>query len=196
MEVGYDALRKVLLQERHYPALSALDEGFFDQYSAFVKAQEIRLKESFSLDAVKEFENTIKALDGLKETRLQKILFKALRDLQNDSVNSEGLAREEKELYRTLVKTLMEYSRGTHLTSPEAQEVRPEPSVMTVRILNDVKEFIGADASQYGPFSIGQTVQLKKDVASFLVRKKRLLRFNKTGGFENDGSERKKHVLP
>lgn len=172
MEVGYDALRKVLLQERHYSALSALEEDFFDQYAAFVKVQEVRLKESFSLDAAKEFENTVKALDGLKETRLQKILFKALRDLQNNSVNSEGLARAEKELYRTLVKTLMEYSRGSRSPAVEAQEVRPEQPTMTVRILNDVKEFIGSDASQYGPFSTGQTVQLKKEIASFLVRKK------------------------
>jgi len=172
MEIGYDALRKVLLQERHYATLASLEEAFFDQYAGFVKAQEARLKDSFSLEGAREFENTVKAIDSLKETRMQKILFKALRDLQNNSVNSEGLAREEKELYRTLVKILMDYSRGARLTVVEAQEARPEPPTVAVRILNDVKEFIGADALQYGPFSAGQTIQLKKDVAMFLVRKK------------------------
>lgn len=162
METSFEALRKVQLQERHQPTLVRLEDGFYDEYLDFLAQAEARLKEQFSLDGARALENAGKSLQDVFELRKQKIVFKALKDYQTGSVNTDSLASKEKELYTGLIKL---FSTTSELAKKQS------PNAVDVQVLTDIPAFVGLDAKTYGPFKAGQTIQLDAKQAAFLNKK-------------------------
>lgn len=168
MEVSFDALRKIQLQERNYAALVPLEEDFFDAYRSHVEAQRKSLHESFSLDAASAYEGTRKLLSEVVSRRQQKIFLKALRDFHSGTVSGSGLAKEEKELYNSLVKLLGSY--GSKLFGSFAAENAAETAsdVVKVQLLAEVPQFVGI-SGLIGPFGANQIASLPKEDAKLLV---------------------------
>ncbi|MBI5229027.1 hypothetical protein HY991_02870 [Candidatus Micrarchaeota archaeon] len=187
LELSYEALRKIQLQEKHYSSLTKLEDDFFLQYRGWLKDQLKKLKGDFSLDAVKVYENALRILNDVAARRQQKIILKALKDLRSDDLGSpvllEGLTNEEKELYSSILKLLNDYeSKVIHslvearppvsvAEETPAEEVKEAPSEIPVRILVDLPEIVGPDSKTYGPFAASQTIILSKEIASLLIRK-------------------------
>lgn len=158
--VNFDSLRNMLLAERSQNSLERVKEDFFDQCTAFVSLQEGFLGESFSLEQARVVENSKKIIGELKDVRLRKILFKALKDFEGSSINSSGLAAGEKELYSSLVSLLSLYNK------------KEEKAQVKVRVLSDLPKIQAPDGMAYGPFSAGETVRLKQEIADLLLEKK------------------------
>lgn len=163
IELSYEELRKMLVQERHSSALEALDELFFDSYEQLLKQREEALKASFSIDSARALENFRKVFDDLKRQRLNKLLFKSLRDCELNSLSSEGLVAQEKELYNELTRLLSEYL--------SAKIVKAEPALLRTRVVSPVSSFVGFDGSNYGPFNPGDSVELPREVALLLSKR-------------------------
>ncbi len=174
MESSFEALRRIQLQEKHNATLTVVDEAFYEAYAAFLIRQAEKLRQSFSLDEVKVYENTQKILKEVIERRQQKILLKAFRDLKVGEVTSEGLARQEKELYIELLKLLQAHEatlNSAFAGEKTVQEKPEEKNTVTVRILVDLPAFIGVDYQTLGPFTASQVVELKKEEAELLIKR-------------------------
>ncbi|MFH1107554.1 MAG: hypothetical protein V1787_06720 [Candidatus Micrarchaeota archaeon] len=187
MELSFEALRKVQLQERNFGALSALQDDFYESYSLWILEQQRALKSGFTIERMKVFENSKKILDEVRLKREQKILLKALKDYRNGAVSSDGLAKEEKALYVGIVGGLKEFEETAASPAgrekPEAQpiavdlqtaaEEKPEPPAdsLKLKFAVAVPQFVGLDGTSYGPYEAGKVASVKKEVAEILVRK-------------------------
>jgi len=169
VEVGFESLRKIQLQERNYAALVNLDEDFYTAYSDYVALQQKQLSDKFSFDSAMTFEGTRKLLSDLMRRRQQKILLKAIRDFQGGEVSSTGLAKEEKELYTSVIRLLSEYEESVNPS--KSAKPAPQPPArnrVEVRILADVPEFVGVKET-VGPFKPEQTALLDAEDAKLLI---------------------------
>ena len=159
-EINYEFLRMLLLQERSQNTLETVDDDFFEKISGFVQMQEKLLGDSFSMEQTRILENSKKIYGELKQTRLRKILFKALKDFETNGVNSSGLAHDEKEFYRSIVSLLGEYSRKNG-----AAQVR-------MKILADLPKIQIPGGSVIGPFAAGEMVSMDGNSAQMLLERK------------------------
>ena len=167
LEVGYDALRKVQLQERNFASLAKIEDDFYDTYGVFLKDLRAKLEAGFSLESAKALENSERVLKDIFEQRKHKIFFKAFRDLKNSSVDSSGLARQEKELYNALITLLKSFDS---LLYQEARALIPKK--VLVEFLVDLPEIAGVDSdSPIGPFQKGQKAELSEKQASLLAKR-------------------------
>ncbi len=178
MEVSFEAVRKVQLQERNYSSLSKLDDDFYDKYLSFIKDLRCRLESGFSLEGAKAFENSDRVLKDIFEQRKHKIFFKAFRDMKNNSVDSNGLARQEKELYTSLITLLTSFNSALSTESRGAVPVGPavpvvsQPKKILVEFLVDLPQIAGVDSNTtIGPFLKGQEAELSERQASLLSKK-------------------------
>ncbi|MFH0835859.1 MAG: hypothetical protein V1834_01725 [Candidatus Micrarchaeota archaeon] len=172
VEISFNELRKVQLQERKLGALTRLEESFYDDYKRFVE----NLKKEAAnggMDSIRALENSVSVLESIVELRQQKILLKSLKDLRSGNVNSDGLAREEKELYTQLIRLLND--AGKQLldgVKREAPAVKKPSGVVSLKITAALPQFVGPDAQTYGPFTQGQVIEVAKAPADLLVKRK------------------------
>lgn len=173
MEVSFEELRRVQLHEKNHAALSRLDEGFFSSFKKRLEVLQQELDDEFSLDAEKEYVNSLRILREVVERRQQKIITKAQRDFQVGEVASDGLASEEKQLYVSILKLFGEHKSNV-LNDLAFEDVKIEkPSgkgEIKVKIIQDVPKFVGCDSKQCGPFKAGEDVFLAKVDAELLVK--------------------------
>ncbi len=181
-ELSFDALRRVQLMEKGNGALTPLDDAFYDSYAAFLRTQKTALKESFSLDALRLHENSAKVLRDIVDRRAAKIVLKALRDSKGGVAGLEGLARQEKSLYTTLVKLFAGYDAdvGAELFSGSvpAPARAAQPSAVlafadsvALRMLRDVPSFVSPSGVTRGPYASSALVSLPKNEAALLIKR-------------------------
>ena len=169
IEVGYDALRKVQLQERNFASLSKIEDDFYDRYVSFLKELRLRLEKEFSLESAKALENSQRVLKDVFEQRKHKLFFKAFRDLKNNAVDSTGLARQEKELYNSLITLLNAFDS---LLSEKPVSADLPKKTVSVEFLVDLPEIASVDSNNpMGPFQKGQQFDLSEKQASLLAKR-------------------------
>ncbi|MFH1056555.1 MAG: hypothetical protein V1717_02025 [Candidatus Micrarchaeota archaeon] len=157
--LNYEFLRNLLSQERSQNPLSSVKEDFFDECERFLQSQERLLREDFSMEKTRVFENSKKIVLELRDVRLRKLLFKAWKDFESSSVNSSGLAFTEKEFYRSLISLLNDF------------KARGEKDEVKIKILVDLPKLQAPDGSALGPFTAGQIVNLGQQAAELLLQK-------------------------
>ncbi len=164
MVVSFESLRKVQLQERKAPSLSALGKEFYSECSSYFSELQAR----GSPDSLRELGNAREVLKNIFFMRRQKLLWKVLRDLENNSVSSDDLASEEKQLYTSVLKLLNDFESSV-ASSP--MPVSFKQDLVDAKFLVDLPEFIWVDSVNYGPFKQGEVVSLKKELSVFLKEK-------------------------
>jgi len=184
----FDTLRRVQLQERQSSGLASVSENFFDECRSFLKQARERGEQGDSA-SVREAANFEEVLKNVVGARAQKILFKAFRDLKTGMVTTEGLAREEKEFYNSLIKLFTEFEASVLHSAVAATQTRGGledkivkqnsveqaaalQSSVKARFLLDLPRFPWLDSVQYGPFKKGEVAELRKELADFLNQRK------------------------
>ncbi len=174
MPADFDALRRVQLHEKNHAALSPLDADFYAACKAAMDELEKQSCEGM-IDAGRERSNMARLLREVISTRQQKILVKAQRDLRTGEVSSDGLAFEEKQLYVSLIK-LLEAHESTILPRETIAPIAPQATegavdgMVSLRVVQDVMQFVGRDLKVHGPFKANETVKLEKDDAALLLK--------------------------
>ena len=186
-EISFEELRKIHLQEKHSSVLSALPENFYDVYLNYLTTFYSSLKDGFSIESAKTFENCRNVFLELVRLRCQKIILKSFKDSRTGSVISDGLTTQEKDLYVSMLKTFTSYEHslvpfrqavGQNLSFNQnlnpnsgtivAPPAMPKPSVKLV-ILGDVPQFVSSTGENVGPFTAGQEVELEEETAVLLT---------------------------
>ncbi|VVB68146.1 Uncharacterised protein [Candidatus Norongarragalina meridionalis] len=160
MEVSYDALRRVLLDERKSAGVQSLDEGFYESYR-----EHLRKLRAGTNDAagIKAFDDMARALKELSWLRLNKITLKALRDSQKNTMDGEGLALEEKGFYTDAVNIMQKFG--------ECAECAPAERKHRLRAKADVPAFASQDGSGLGPFKKGEILDVPEDAGALLLKR-------------------------
>ena len=147
-QVSFEALRRVQLAEKTGPGLTPIEEDFYDSYRGLVAEQRQRLTAEFSLEGANAYESTRKILLDIVRRREQKILLRAMHDYEAGTIGGEGLAAEEKGLYKSLITLISAYrpamvGEPASRTVAEKTAVAPPASTVQVRLLVDVPRFVG-----------------------------------------------------
>jgi DNA replication initiation complex subunit (GINS family) len=177
LEVSYEALRRVQLEEKRSPGLTPLGEDFYERYAAHLRDQQGRLHQDFNLDAASAYESMRRVLRDVWERRQHKIAVKALLDARAREPRAEGLAREEQRLYNAL-HTLYSQGDASFLNGMgPAAEPEPAPAEAKgpdrarVRLLADLPAFEGPDGASHGPFRADEEIDLPPAVAALLEKR-------------------------
>ncbi len=171
-ENSFEEIRKIHLQEKHSPVLSNLSEDFFDSYINYLSGLNLRLKDSFSMEGAKAYENSRKVLLELSRLRCQKIILKAFKDNRSTAVSIDGLATQERQLYLALLKTFSEFEGTLSIFPPrEVPEEKVQIEPVKVEVLAEIPEFVSHDGNALGPFQAGAVVFLEQGIARLLAEK-------------------------
>ncbi|MBI5635455.1 hypothetical protein HY993_00655 [Candidatus Micrarchaeota archaeon] len=171
VELSFEGLRRIALGEKQSSFLTKLDEGFYSNYREFLCSQEKSLEKSFSLDSVTVLENSRRVLKDIIKRREQKIFLKALNDYYANSVDSLGLAAQEKDLYSSIISLLVQHDGKTSFSSNSApSQKKQEDGAVKLKILVNLPQFVGATQT-IGPFRESQLVELPSLDAQLLLKR-------------------------
>ncbi|MFH1471088.1 MAG: hypothetical protein ABIF01_05035 [Candidatus Micrarchaeota archaeon] len=173
-ELTYDELRRLQRKEMGSASLVPLPENFYSEIESLLSSHEAKLRESFSLDLAREYENTLKIVRDIYSRREGKILLRAMRASRTGE-EIDGLASEEKALLSSVV-TLLDKQRERfehRLSTKKAPEaaIQKEDKSMKLKFLMDLPEFVGLDGNTYGPFKNGAETILVEEEAARLIRR-------------------------
>jgi len=169
MDASFEDLRRVQLLERNSPGLTQVSSDFYSAYREFLRSQKSRLEADYSSEGAATLKNCEKLLREVFKRRQRKLFIKALSDFQSGAVDSEGLAEEEKGLYTSAVKILVEQeSAFDSIFALQRKDKRAGETLVEVTIVADLPQFVGS-AGPLGPFSASQKVRLSARDARTLV---------------------------
>ena len=160
MEVSYDALRRVLLEERRSSGLQQLDEGFYSSYREHLHKLQAAANDAAG---IKAFDDTARCLKELSWLRMNKITLKALRDSQKNVMDGDGLASEEKGFYTDCVNIMQKFGKCV--------ECGPAENKRKLRAAAEIPAFASQDGSGLGPFKKGEILDIPGDAAALLLKR-------------------------
>ncbi len=167
-EISFEELRKVHLQEKHTPTLFQLNEDFYDIYLNYMEKFYSELKGDFSIQSAKTFENCKSVFLELTRLRCQKIILKAFKDSKVNAYSTEGLTRQEKILYVSMIKTFTNYD--SIYSGPK--QAKPDNVVeVKLEILTDLPELVSPTGKTFGPFSKNSVIEVDEEIAKLLIEK-------------------------
>ena len=169
-EISFEELRKVHLQEKHSTLLSQLAENFFDTYLLYIDKFYSKLKDEFSMEGSKTYENSRKVFAELVHLRGQKVILNAFKDSKGGGVSSEGLTHQEKMLYLSMLKLFSEYDSGLLGFKPVPQvELAVEKSAK-IELLVDMPQFVSPSGKTLGPLEKGSVVEVDDPTREILLQ--------------------------
>ncbi|MBU0530663.1 MAG: hypothetical protein KKC05_03225, partial [Nanoarchaeota archaeon] len=162
MLLSYDAILRIVNQEKSEKKLLQLPENFFTDVKTYVenKSKMMDKKEGWELESARRL------VQDLLEIRERKILILALYNVRS-GVSSDNFTSEEKKFFDILVENIKTFRNERKIIV----EGRPEKKELVV-IIDDLDEFVGIDMKTYGPFRRGDLVHLPEENAKLLLGKK------------------------
>ncbi len=158
----YEALRKMMADEKKAKKLLDLPEDFFHEAKAYL---ENKAKFAKDKEDAWELDSSRRALQDLLEIREGKLLNVALFNVRSGE-SPGSITREEKEFFDRVVaeiRSFQEKQKGIF-------EGRKEP-MKTVAFLDDLPRFVGTDMKNYGPFQKGDVATIPEANAGLLTGK-------------------------
>ncbi|MCD6434209.1 MAG: DNA replication complex GINS family protein [Candidatus Diapherotrites archaeon] len=170
MKLDYEELRRIHRLEKSTSQIVKVDVDFFSELKKFMQEQKKEyLKAIKELDSAKakSFENLRKLVEEIFLIRERKLLNKALIASRTNELDDSGLAEEEKQALRKMIKIINSHRDNLYSI---LEEKKLEEESITVKIVKPVEVFIGPDKKEYGPFEENQSVSLPKKVALLLIK--------------------------
>ncbi len=162
----YEKIFEAWVKEYENASLQQLDDGFFRKANEYLKSLSKLGGEGLAaeLASIKRRRVEYMLLD-LKRMRLEKILSCIT---EGKPVNTDALTGNERKVYDAILRT-----SEIRFEEEELEELEnlDENALVTVRILVDLPEIVGADLKVYGPFKAEDVASLPRDNAIALIRK-------------------------
>ncbi|NPA22116.1 MAG: DNA replication complex GINS family protein [Candidatus Micrarchaeota archaeon] len=165
-----DELLDIYSYEMEHPDLAEVPQTFYQDLEEFLKELEAKVREDFSY--WKKYQNFLAIIQRIKEKRLEKILLAALNNVKLKMLPEEEIlynrVRELIEHFGELSQTTVEQPKEE---KAEEQEEKKEegPKMLKVRITTKVDAYYGLDGNKYGPYEVGEVVELPEQEAKWLV---------------------------
>ncbi len=160
--ITYDAIRKVMMDERNSTKLTELPENFFAEVMAYLESK-AKLRQN--KEDAWEFESAKRLVQDILEIREKKVVNLALYHVRS-GISPGKLTNEEKELFDSVVESAKTFQKRMKETLSGRRE-----KLVLIAMLDDVPEFMGTDMKSHGPFKKGDMVTLPEETAEFLISK-------------------------
>lgn len=182
--ITYEKIREIWRKERDSVEIIKLPENFMEKVKKYLKEKKALIEEfekedeELALRIRLEFENAKKTLRDIYEKREKKIVELALLYSKGKGNVTEvsNMSEEEKELMDKIVKLLRE-SREKFFNELNEVKVEKEKdrskesdSIMPIKIIEFVPEFMWKDEKVYGPYNENEIVSLPKEIAEYLIK--------------------------
>ena len=176
MRLDYDELRKIYRLEKNNSRLAEVDEDFLDSLNDFFKAQKkdyLKSLNDLSSSRAKTFSNLKKIIGEIFSIREKKLLNKALIASRTGDLEKEPMSLQEAQTLEALLSVLNRHQ--AILDSVFNGKPKSEKSGLgkvSLKVIQPVPAFMGADMKEYGPFEKGKAVALPEKIALLLVSRK------------------------
>jgi len=158
--------------EREYVDLVRLEDDFFDSLRVFINEKKEKIKQQrdlFDNRLSQELFNIKNMLEQIISLRQKKIINKAIIYVQTGEEDIDNMLLVEQRFYKKLVKLLEQYNDLVSGLFTDSKKQGLE--VKTVEILQDVPKFMGTDMKEYGPYKVGDVVDLPLSIAKIFFDK-------------------------
>ena len=175
MRLDYDEVRKIYRLEKNNSRLAEVEEDFLDSLKEFFEGQRkdyLQSLNDLSSTKAKSFSNLKKIIGEIFSIREKKLLNKALIASRTGDIENERMALQEKETLEELLAVLNRHQEILDgIFIGKAKQARAGEKV-SLKVMQDVPAFMGADMKEYGPFTRDKVVSLPEKIASLLVSRK------------------------
>ncbi|MBI4210633.1 MAG: DNA replication complex GINS family protein [Candidatus Diapherotrites archaeon] len=177
MELDYDEVRRIHRLEKNSSKLVDVGNEFYNDLHSFIVGEKKGYLDSLrdlSSTKARDFTNLKKMVEEIFALRTKKIMNRALVASRTSEGGEEGMAVQERKLYREFLGLLNEHGKllSGIFSGDSAPDSGKDLNTLSVEILSDVPGFVGADMQEYGPFQKGRVVILPLKVAKLLSARK------------------------
>jgi len=176
MRLDYDELRKIYRLEKNNSRLAEVDEDFLDSLNDFFKAQKkdyLKSLNDMSSTKAKTFSNLKKIIGEIFSIREKKLLNKALIASRTGDLEKEPMSLQETQTLEALLSVLNKHqSILDSVFNGIPKSDKDGFGKISLKIIQSVPAFMGADMKEYGPFTKDKSVALPEKIALLLVSRK------------------------
>lgn len=177
--ITYKDIYEAAKKERYSENLQPIPKSFVSDVAKYLKdKKEVASKEGdvFSdvlLKTKKQLENAVTLFQELLRRRRKKILNLVLIASETgiSKQDFENMFLIEKSLFEDLMKCVEVNDKKLNGLLNSGQDEELQKNFMIV-FLEEVDEFMASDGTKYGPYSVGQFVNLSKDIANIFLNDK------------------------
>lgn len=166
----FSQLRELQKRELETPELTPLPQNFYEELIAFLKHKSDESLKSQNLLAIKEFESIKKIAKNIIMKRREKIFLYLVH--HNERLNLKHLTEEEKEFVDKVLNAESETIEKIERIFKISEESSEKKEFKKIRILSDIEAYKGLDNNIYGPFKVGDEVNLPLSEAEWLLKNK------------------------
>ncbi len=177
MDLDYDELMRIYRLEKNSPKHVEVEETFFEDLRKFFgKERQLYLQSLRDLTGSRatNFSNLKKIVEQIFSLREKKMLNKALVACRTGELENGQLAAEEKETLKQLLVILQKHQKilDEIIQGESKKQQAKEKKAVSIKLLQNVPAFVGADMKEYGPFQKENIVSLPPKIASLLTGRK------------------------
>lgn len=167
-QINYANLREVQKKEMENSALAILPEDFYQRVKELLQKKSAEAINSKSILTIKEYENIKKIVITIQIKREEKLALIALRG--DKEVN--GITKEEKDFVERFSGIIDDMRNEIHDRWEWQENKGNIKKDKRVKILKDVEQYKGIDSNIYGPFRLGDEIDLPEEEANWLLKAK------------------------
>ena len=168
--MDYDTIREIHLFEKNNPGIYPVSENFYSEVEGYIAKLKENIRTNMSMEDIRLYENTRKLFKEINEIREQKIITMALIASKSNVYEKDGMAKQERELFEAIINLLKQNrNRVNKIFGVKKKE---ESKGVKLRFISAVPQFMTPDKKVFGPFEPDQVVELPKDQAEILIKRK------------------------
>lgn len=154
--ITFEAISKIVREERGKTNLASLPEGFIDDVRSYLSK-----KEQMDPQELNTAKSELKRLFELREKKILNMSHYFVRS----GVIPGNMTSVERSFFNNAVNNIKEFQ------SARKKSLEGEEKINVIAFLEDLKEFVGINMKNYGPFKKGDVATLPEENAKLLIEK-------------------------
>ncbi len=181
--ITYSEIRNMQRRERETTSLQDIGGDFIEKFSEYLKDKKeivARNKDEsnpFAAEMEKkareEMENALKVVDSLFQLREKKIIYQAILSAKKDIkiYNTSNMLKQEKELFENVLDIIRKHRKRISQEISSSEKIKKEEKVLkTIKFNDSIASFVWKE-EKYGPYEIGEEVQLPEELAELFIER-------------------------
>ncbi len=165
--MDYETLVDIYRKEMASSELVKVDPNFYTELKKLLEEKKKSLSED-DLLSQKEYWNLKKMVSRIVSKRIQKIIIAASEDIEVEATP------EEQELYARVKGAIEGFKSGIETVKEnkpreEEKEEEVQTNLKKIKIIKFVEKYIGENEKVYGPYNVGDIVEIEKEEAEWLI---------------------------
>lgn len=197
VNITYDKLFEILRSEKNNADLQKLPEHFVNDLVQYLALKNQMLTQGATNDFLsasqqdmtqQQVRNALRIISEILDRREKKIVLMALNKARAKAqvIDTQSMLEKEKDFFSNLVllltnhrtdisNTILQYKSAKiqHQSTPSVKKEQPQPTDGPVlfKVITAIPAFVGPDMKEYGPYAVGEQVEVGEQVAKILLKR-------------------------